>query len=740
MADSCGTGFGNFPKPGDPDLNNSILQAVPAFGGIDVFWTYPQLLPEAVSHVLLYRSSNADPETKVKLKTVTGEIHFDRIDPNASVRYYYWIEIVSVNGTVGDLTGPASAMSRPTIEQTVAMLTGQITSGQLATSLGSEINRIESIRSDLTASISNSEVQYEELLIALADFQTQVDGVGTVLVDEVARLETYDSAQAQQINVVGAVADDSMALITQEVIARADADTAMAQSIDTLEASVGRKAQVFFQTTPPPDVATYRNDLWVDIDDANTLYRWSGNAWEIENAQQGLNVFRQAGEPVAQNLDDVWFDSDDGDQGYVWDGDVWFLMDMYIGNTVAGTVQDFSNTQVGFCMIGGSPDSTKDTRTLCLDAGGTWLNMASVAEAVKGVQIVDGEGGTANVEQRMVSYKDALGDLNAEYTAKVQTDVDGNTVIGGFGLTAESGTGTVEAGFDVDTFWVGKLGNKKYPFIITGSEVFIDAAVIQSLTIDKLRSSNGNLVFVDDKLTAANIDVDNLDVASAATFSGDVQSDNYVSDQSGWNITQDGDFEVNNLRGRGSLEGSIITGSSIKGSVIQGSAFVALTEFGGSYTGLTSNLTWSDSRQLGDEVWTYLPYIDIYSGNYSDTGVYRRYRRSNIDATLVIGPGFRGYRVYVYKGASLIIDTGYMDSVFDTPSGTGWNASVVANQNEVCTTNCDGQETCDTETTSHSLIFNLVNYYFDGDDQLRFRVYSRFGGPVNANTQAINDY
>lgn len=531
MVDSCGTGLGNFPKPGDPDLNNSILQAVPAFGGIDVFWTYPQLLPEAVSHVLLYRSSNADPLTKVKLRTVTGEFYYDKVDPSANVQYFYWIEIVSVNGTVGDLTGPASAIARPTIEQTVAMLSGQISQSQLTTSLGSEINRIESIRSDLLTSISNSQLQYESLLVALADFQTQVDGVGTVLVNEVARLETSDSAQIQQINVVGAVADQSMVLINQEVIARANADTAMAQSIDTLEASVGRKAQVFFQTTPPPGSATYRNDLWVDIDDGNTLYRWSGNAWDVEKAQQGLNVFRQIAAPVAQNLDDVWFDSDAGDQGYVWDGASWSLMDMYIGNTVAGTVQDFSNTQVGFCMIGGSPDASKGTRSLCTGAGGTWLSMSAVAEAVKGVQIVDGEGGTANVEQRMVSYKDALGDLNAEYTAKVQTDINGNTVIGGFGLTAESGTGTVEAGFDVDRFWVGKLGNKKYPFIISGQEVFIDEAVIRSLTFNKLRSEDGAIATTPATydvngilLTPSKLKAQYIDAASLTLDYGNIQN------------------------------------------------------------------------------------------------------------------------------------------------------------------------------------------------------------------------
>ena len=51
---TCGVGGWGGPLPGDPD-NNSVLTATPAFGGIDVSWSYPGTNPQAVAHTVLYR-------------------------------------------------------------------------------------------------------------------------------------------------------------------------------------------------------------------------------------------------------------------------------------------------------------------------------------------------------------------------------------------------------------------------------------------------------------------------------------------------------------------------------------------------------------------------------------------------------------------------------------------------------------------------------------------------------------
>jgi len=744
---TCGTGSGNFPQPGDPDLNNSILNAVPAFGGIDVTWTYPELLPEAVAHVRLYRSTNADPATAVLLRRVSGEFYYDKLDPLQGVTYYYWIEIVSVNGTIGDLIGPASAMARPTIEQTIEMLSGQINDSHLAQSLRDNIQRIDMVSSDLEAETAARFAQYDGLQSDLAAYQQDVDGVATLLASEVNRLDDADTAQISQINVLGAKTDDNAAQIVSEAetratadealakdyevlkassanvyyqstapdpavvslqehgiwvdttepgdgsepaydqyqwdgsqwvpttadtlagvhaaieadrLARTNRDGALAQDVQTLEASVGRKSRTYFQANPP--VAENIGDLWIDTDNNNALYYWTGSEWvdawdrrivealqDVADAQQsaldamsaaeqaqatadgairtyyqaaaptGLNsttdvgdlwfdtdddqayrwngstwkiiedntiskalaaaegaqatadgkittfrqstqptaegvgdmwihtgnknrlylwtgsqwadardsdisvgvsrnqVFRQATAPSASNPGDLWFDSDNDDKGYRWTGSAWEPLNLYTGNQVTAAIQDFKQSQVGYCMINGSPDRNRTNKSDCESAGGTWLDMHAIANVVKGVQITDGDNQTANVEQRMRSYKNDIGQLLSEYTVKVQTDTNGNKIVGGFGLTADGAT--VEAGFDVDRFWVGKLGNKRFPFIIDANtnEVFMDEAAIRHLTFTKLRDEAGNFMVVNGKLKAKYIEAGDLISQSTVT-------------------------------------------------------------------------------------------------------------------------------------------------------------------------------------------------------------------------------
>lgn len=95
--------------------------------------------------------------------------------------------------------------------------------------------------------------------------------------------------------------------------------------------------------------------------------------------------------------------------------------------------------------------------------------------------------------------------IGALYTAKVTV----NGLIGGFGVYND-GT-SVEAGFDVDTFWVGRTNaNKRKPFIISGGEVFIDQAVINQLTFDKLRSADGSVIVANGKLKVEYMEADKI--------------------------------------------------------------------------------------------------------------------------------------------------------------------------------------------------------------------------------------
>lgn len=207
-AGTCGTGGWTGPQPGDPD-NNLTIQAVPAFGGIDVSWSYPGVNPNAVAHVLLYRSGSSVFAEAVQLAVVGGTRYSDRIDAVAT--YYYWIRIVSVNGTVADPVGPASATSRPLIGDFIEQLTGQIDAGLLAETLRGRLDEISILNANLAAEIFDRESGQTSFAEALADVQAGVAEAHTFIANEIASRTDEQGAIIEQINMVAATAEDQVA-------------------------------------------------------------------------------------------------------------------------------------------------------------------------------------------------------------------------------------------------------------------------------------------------------------------------------------------------------------------------------------------------------------------------------------------------------------------------------------------------------------------------------------------------
>ena len=321
----CGTGGWVGPLPGDPD-NNSILTATAAYGGIDVTWTYPTLNAHAVNHTLLFRGVTPDFSLAVQQAVVSGNFYYDRIQKKDIQPYYYWIRIVSVNGTVGELIGPASASPKGMIEEVMQDLTGLIDSGVLAESLRSEIDRIE---------VLNQRIYTEE-----ADRKEAI---------------TYVTQALEDVQSNG---EEVAAYLQQETTLRISDTASLAQAINTAQSVMG------------DSIASVQTTLQTNIE------------------------------------------------------------------TVEGEV-----TQIG-----------------------------------------------------------------ALYTAKV----DVNGLVGGFGVY-NNGT-TVEAGFDVDRFWVGRTTNKRKPFIIENNVVYIDEGAINKLTFSKLRDESGSFVVENGKVKANYIDAANLNV------------------------------------------------------------------------------------------------------------------------------------------------------------------------------------------------------------------------------------
>jgi hypothetical protein len=239
MSNVCGTGGWGGPKPGDPD-NNSILTASPAFGGIDVSWSLPVVNGFAVAHVLLYRGLLETFDGAIQIAVVGGDSYYDKLDAN--YRYYYWIQIVSINGTVGELIGPASAVARPLIEDVIEILTGQIDEGVLAQSLKSSIDRITLNHQELLSEVvsrSNGDAALGQVLELL---QFSSEETLATLSEEITRRIDGDSALVSSVNQIAVSNANNAAVIQQEQQARITADSALASSITTLGAATNSNA------------------------------------------------------------------------------------------------------------------------------------------------------------------------------------------------------------------------------------------------------------------------------------------------------------------------------------------------------------------------------------------------------------------------------------------------------------------------------------------------------------------
>ena len=239
MPKVCGTGGWGGPLPGDPD-NNSILTASPAFGGIELEWTYPTTNPNAVAHVRLYRNVFPVLETAVPLAIVNGNRYYDKT--NSTIRYYYWMRIQSINGgPLGEAIGPASAVGRPVIQDVITQLTGMIDAGVLAESLRSDIDSIATNYGELVGEIADRLAGDAALSLALANVQAGIDQAMSFIASEVTQRQEGETALITQIDSLGAVNAAVAALVQTETNARVAADAALASQITAAQVALGEQ-------------------------------------------------------------------------------------------------------------------------------------------------------------------------------------------------------------------------------------------------------------------------------------------------------------------------------------------------------------------------------------------------------------------------------------------------------------------------------------------------------------------
>lgn len=423
----CGTGGFTGPKPGDPD-NNVVLNAQTVFGGIDVSWTYPATNPHAVAFVILHRGLTPDYYSSVQHRIVAGNSYFDKIEVTVPTQYYYWIRIVSANGTTAEPIGPDSAYATPTVQDLLEYLTGAIDSSVLAQALKEPLTRIPVIELNLAQEAQNRLNAIGALQTYLSEVGASADQTRALLLQESQAREEEDYAIVERIDLMYAEFDDSISAILQTYETKVDAEQARAALRNTIT------------TEYQGHVATILED-YVTITDSNQALAtlqlsiqsdYEGHVATIltnyETAAQAASA-RAALQTVIQT----------NYEGYV--------------STALTSYQTISAANSALSSLRTEVQAYTDT-------------------AIAGIS---------------VDYTAEVDDINNVLQALYTVRLTVNGLVGGFGI---HGTATeIVAGFDVDSFWIGRTNaNRVKPFILTGDTVYIDNAVINQLTADKIDS------------------------------------------------------------------------------------------------------------------------------------------------------------------------------------------------------------------------------------------------------------
>lgn len=517
---TCGTGGWGGPLPGDPDNTSTLLTATPAFGGIDIRWNYPTTNPHAVSHVLLYRSAVNDWNASIHRATVAGDFFYDAVE--TEVLYFYWIRIVSINGTVGDPIGPASSFARSTIEGLIEELTGKIDAGVLAAALKLEIERIPVIDLKIFDEIADRIAANVALGSALSAVQADLGDALTLVSQEITQRTEGETALITAINTVAAGNNTNAAAIISEQNIRITADTALGTRIDTTYAQLTNETQtkitaaVLVETTArvaqDNAMASQITALQVQVGtDITAAIQNEATVRANADAATALTISTMASQ-ISGNSAAIQSEvtaRTTAVSAETTSRNTQFASVAPAIATAIGTEVAARDGAIGTAIAGeAAARNTAITAAVLTETNARASADAALASAITTAQsTLQGNITSAQttLQTNINTTNGVVTAIGALYTAKVTV----NGLIGGFGVY-NNGT-EVEAGFDVDTFWVGRTSaNKRKPFIIVGSETFIDEAVINKLTFNKLRSDDGSVIVENGKLKVAYLDADNI--------------------------------------------------------------------------------------------------------------------------------------------------------------------------------------------------------------------------------------
>lgn len=230
-------------------------------------------------------------------------------------------------------------------------------------------------------------------------------------------------------------------------------------------------------------------------------------------------------------------------------------------------------------QIGGSTAVINDGQLASVTPSG--------ASATKWTQVVasvtdpnTGQVNATSIKQDLNVYANSANStFNAIYSVRAQIAVGGQTIVGGFGLSATAGAGsaqgpTIDFGVRADKFFIAATSatpdgttqenqGNSIPFMVLTSNQFVNG-VFYSAGVYIKQATIGTATIGTAKIADAAI--------TNAKIGGDIASTNFSSGSAGWYLSRGGYFEANNIYARGNIRATEVAANIITADqIISGS-------------------------------------------------------------------------------------------------------------------------------------------------------------------------
>lgn len=277
------------------------LSASGAFQNIILSWNLQLYRGHSIVEVFRHTSDSISSATLIAQVSGFTGVYADPVGPNAD--FYYWVRAVNQNGVTGPFNSSTGTRGQtsPDVDFLLATLTNAITSSELANSLSTPIGQIPGINTSISTINGNittingnitaldnftgfsSSYSGDSLLTRMGAVETTANGAATSaqLQSEQTTRANADTALASDVTTLQSSVSTNAAAIQTEQTARANADSALSSDITSLTTTVsGNAAAISAETTARSNADSA---LASDITSLNTAT--SNNAAAITSEQ-----------------------------------------------------------------------------------------------------------------------------------------------------------------------------------------------------------------------------------------------------------------------------------------------------------------------------------------------------------------------------------------------------------------------------------------------------------------------